>query len=111
MPAKGWGSVSLPEELISDIDKYLESQKILYKSRNEFVRHAAINLLHKVGFYRDEETQDENPERKEFHVKGDISLQDFKAEMSGKTSPREKKKKSRVNPSLEEATSKTAVKG
>ena len=51
MPAKGWGSVSLPDEIISDIDNFLEKPPKKYSSRNEFVRHAVFNHLLREGFY------------------------------------------------------------
>jgi len=69
MPPKKWGSVSLPEELISDVDDYLKTQKILFTSRNEFVRRAVIDLLYKVGFYKQEEAKE--PMRQEIHIDED----------------------------------------
>ncbi len=69
MPAKGWGSVSLPKDLISDVDAFLEKRKFTWTSRNEFVRHAVVDKLRREGFYK---TEAQEPlRREEAHIDKD----------------------------------------
>jgi len=93
MPPRNWGSVSLPEKIISDIDEFLEGQIILYTSRNEFVRHAVVEKLHNVGFYKNE--TEGPPRREEIHIEkdGSISHSIGKDDQSGKADSREKQVK------------------
>jgi len=90
MPPRNWGSVSLPEKIISDIDEFLEGQIILYTSRNEFVRHAVVEKLHNVGFYKNE--TEGPPRREEIHIEkdGSISHSIGKDDQSGMTDSQEK---------------------
>ncbi|MEM2677561.1 MAG: ribbon-helix-helix domain-containing protein [Thermofilaceae archaeon] len=45
MPRKGWKSVSIPEELVEEIDREIEKNPYYWKSRSDVVTHAVRMLL------------------------------------------------------------------
>ena len=51
MPRKGWVNISLPEEIVSRIDKAVGNSKYGFRSRADFVLEAVKNQLRELGYY------------------------------------------------------------
>lgn len=47
MARKGYTTIALPDELVSEIDNIIKNRKLGYTSRGEFVKEAVRNSLKK----------------------------------------------------------------